>query len=387
VKARIFDIGLAAGLLVGVLTTAPAAAEPDLRLEVASYNVQFVMPDLPLLQHLVRDLPGQKPNVEPRARAIGKALACFDLIALQETINDRRRAELLGQLEADASTCGKRSRLPSGRMFATLAGPSLPDGSFLPLLDDELTLASRLPVESVDMQAFHEAVGADALAAKGVLHARLALGPGPADRLDVFTTHLQAHDDRTEIRRRQIEELAAFIRSRARVGGPVLVLGDFNLWGGDPERADPGSEYNRLLDALNRAVAPRRFVDLWLATHPRDPEAESGSKRRVLADGSVRPREKRIDFLLLAGADRAWPLDMRRDFLPSDLKVDGAPVGDLSSHAALLATIALTRPSETAVTAAGGLATSGASNEPLPRPSAAAVVAGPRRAPDRRSRP
>jgi endonuclease/exonuclease/phosphatase family metal-dependent hydrolase len=309
------------------------------------------MPELPFPGNLVRDLPGQKPNVELRARAIGAALACFDVIALQETINDRRRAELLDQLEADGRDCGKPSRLRSGRMFATVAGPGLPDGSLLPLLDDELTLASRLPVESIDMHPFHEAAGADALAAKGVLHARLALGPAAADRLEVFTTHLQAGDDRFQVRTQQVEELADFVRGRARGGGPVLVMGDFNLWGGDVDRADPGSEYNLLLGALDGAVAPRRFVDLWLAAHPQDPETASGTKPRVLPDGSVRPREKRIDFLLLAGADRALPLAVRRDFLPSEIVVDGAPIGNLSSHAALLAEIALRRPGEDASTA------------------------------------
>jgi endonuclease/exonuclease/phosphatase family metal-dependent hydrolase len=343
-----------AGLLLAASAPAPAAAEPGAveELEIATYNVQFVMPELPILGHLIRDLPGQKPNVELRARAIGTALACFDVIALQETINDRRRAELLDQLEADGHACGKPSRLPSGRMFETIAGPNLPDGSsLLPLLDDELTLASRLPVESVDMLAFHEAAGADELAAKGVLHARLVPGPAPDDRLDVFTTHLQADADEGGVRRRQIEELAAFVRSRARAGGPVLVMGDFNLWGGDVDRADPKSEYNFLLGALDGAVAPRRFVDLWLATHPRDPETASGTKPRVLKDGSVRPREMRIDFILLAGAGRVQPLEMRRDFLPRKLIIDGAPVGNLSSHAAVLATIAWRALSNGALTA------------------------------------
>jgi endonuclease/exonuclease/phosphatase family metal-dependent hydrolase len=351
-----------AGVLLTASTAAPAMAEPGaaLDLKIASYNVQFVMPDLPVLGHLIRDIPWQKPNVELRARAIGTALACLDVIALQETINDRRRAELLDQLERDGRACGKPSRLPSGRMFATITGPDVPAGSgWLPLLGDELTLASRLPIESVDMRVYHEAAGADALAAKGALHVRLALGPDPADHLpadhlDVFTTHLQANDDEEFVRRRQIEELADLVRSRADSEGPVLVMGDFNLWGGDVDRADPGSEYNFLLGALNEAVAPRRFVDLWLATHPRDPETASGTKRRVLRNGSVRPREKRIDFLLLAGAGQIRPREVWRDFLHRDLLIDGTPIGDLSSHAALLAEIAWGAAGNPARTVAAG---------------------------------
>ena len=120
-------------------------------------------------------------------------------------------------------------------------------------------------------------------------------------------------------------------------------MGDLNLGGGAQDRADPASEYNHLLAMLDAAVAPRRFVDLWLATHPDDPETASGTKPRLLADGTVRPRERRIDYLLLAGAGQATPLAMRRDFLPSDLVVDGAPLGDLSDHAAVIAEI-LWRP-------------------------------------------
>ena len=116
-------------------------------------------------------------------------------------------------------------------------------------------------------------------------------------------------------------------------------MGDLNLWGGTSDRADPASEYSGLLAAMNAAVAPRRFVDLWLATHPTDPESDSGTKPRLLEDGSLRPREKRIDFLLLAGDGRAQPLDDAPRFPAERSVVDGEPLGDLSNHAALLAEI------------------------------------------------
>ena len=326
------------------------------RLAVASYNVQFVTPELPVLGQLLREFPGHKPNVAARARAIGAALACFDVIALQETINDRRRAELLAELEARGRGCGQPSRLPSGRVFELFSGPQIADDSgWLPLVDDELALASRLPVVARGMLTFADAAGEDRLAAKGVLHARLARGQGATDVLDVFTTHLQAGREHGEVRRRQVEELAAFVRRSASAEGPVLVLGDLNIWGGTVDRADPASEYNHLMQALNAAVAPRRFVDLWLATHAEDPETDSGTKPRRLQDGSLRPREKRIDFLLLAGAERATPLAMRRDFLPSTLRVDGEPVGDLSDHAALFADIAWRRRGDPLTVAAESL--------------------------------
>ena len=52
----------------------------------------------------------------------------------------------------------------------------------------------------------------------------------------------------------------------------------------------------------------------------------------------MRAHEERVDYLFLAGA--AVPRFMRIDFFWSDLVVDGAPVGALSDHAALLADIA-----------------------------------------------
>jgi endonuclease/exonuclease/phosphatase family metal-dependent hydrolase len=315
-----------------------AAGEPVLRLQVASYNVQFVTPELPLLQGLLREFPDHKPNVTARAEAIGAALACFDVVALQETVNDRRRAELLGQLEAQGRHCGKDSRLPTRRMFETSAGPPIPaDAGLLPLVDDELTLASRLPVVTRHTLVFTDAAAEDMLAAKGALHTRLARGQG--DTLDVFTTHLQAGHEHAAVRRSQIAELAVFVARVAARQGPVLVMGDLNLWGGTLDRADPASEYRHLMAALDAAVAPRRFVDLWLATHPDDPETDSGTKPRILKDGSARPREKRIDFLLLAGGGQVTPVAMRRDFLPSALMIDGEPLGDLSNHAALIAEI------------------------------------------------
>ena len=337
-------------LALALLTAAPAAAgEPFERLQVASYNVQLAMPELPLLGRLLREPPGHKPNVAVRAAAIGAALACFDVVALQETVNDRRRAEIEAALQRHGQHCGKPGRLGAGRTFVLLSGPPLPDDAgLLPMFDDELALASRLPIVASHALSFTDAARADAFVAKGVLHARLRRAEG--DELDVYASHLQAGQEHAAVRRSQIAELAAFIRDTAAVHGPVLVMGDLNLGGGAQDRADPGSEYNHLMATLDAAVAPRRFVDLWLATHPEDPETASGTKRRLLADGSLRPRERRIDFLLLAGAGQATPLAMRRDFLPSDLVVDGAPVGDLSDHAALMAKI-LWRPPSAPLTA------------------------------------
>lgn len=331
---------LLAGALGATVAAGRAHAEDGAGLRVASYNVQFVTPDLPLLRHVLREWPGHKPNVRSRAEAIAARLACFDVIALQETINQRRRREMFARLEAAGRWCGKPSRLPTGRMFAFVDGPDVTDGSgWLPLVDDELALASRLPVVATDGHVYRHAAEEDVLAAKGVLHARLA--NGAAGPIDVFVTHLQAGDEHGAVRRRQIQELGAFVRRK--VNGrahPVLVLGDFNVRGSLVDRQDPASDYRFLVRSLNRALAPLRVRDAWLTTNADDPETASGTKPRVFPDGTLRPHEERIDHLFVAGRGAA-PTWTRVDFFWSDLVVDGAPLGHLSDHAALLAGIAL----------------------------------------------
>ena len=325
---------------------------PGDMLRVASYNVQFVTPDLPLVRHLLREWPGHKPNVTERAHAIAARLACFDVVALQETINDRRRRELFEGLETAGRGCGKASRLPSGRTFAFVDGPDVEDGSWLPLVGNEVALASRLPVVAAGSHVYRTAAEEDALAAKGVLHVRLARSAD--DLIDVFVTHLQAGEEHGAVRRRQIEELASFIRARVNdAAHPVLVLGDFNVRGSRVDRQDAASDYVFLLRTLNAAVAPRGFADAWLATHADDPETDSGTKPRVLADGTLRPHEQRVDYLFLAGAAAA-PRSTRIDFFASDLIIDGAPLGHLSDHAALLAEISWRRAPTAAHLAASG---------------------------------
>ena len=318
-------------------------AAPGDTLRIATYNVQFVTPDLPLVSHLLREWPGHKPNVTARAEAIAARLACFDVVALQETINDHRRREIFERLETQGRACGKPSRLPSGRMFAVVDGPDVEGGSWLPLVGNELALASRLPIVAAGSHVYEHAAEEDALAAKGVLHARLATRPRRGDR-----RLRHPSSGRRRARRRcggaRSRSWRAFIRAAAHgAADPILVLGDFNVRGTLVDRQDPASDYNFLQRTLRAAVAPRPFVDAWLTTHAADPDAGSGTKPRLRADGTLRAHEERIDYVFLAGADAA-PRAMRRDFFASDLIVDGEPVGALSDHAALLAEISWRRP-------------------------------------------
>jgi endonuclease/exonuclease/phosphatase family metal-dependent hydrolase len=300
------------------LVPAPAAET----LWIAQYNVQFVTPwDFGTVS------PKHWPNTEARARAIGETLACFDIVALNETINDTRRGEIFAAMERAGAACNRPSRLASGRYFAVLAGPE-PDapsfariGNFLSSdaalawLGDEVALASRLPIVDSAAMAYSVARGSDALAAKGVLHARLRRGGNApqGDLLDLFVTHLQANYP--DVRKVQIAELTAFIRERSDPAVPAILLGDLNIDGSAAARRDPRAEYH----AMIRELAALGFRDPGQALK-----------------GTDSWQRRRIDYLLLRSA-RLSVAELRTEQF-HDLQVRA-----LSDHAALTAEL-LWRP-------------------------------------------
>jgi endonuclease/exonuclease/phosphatase family metal-dependent hydrolase len=300
---------------------APASPET---LRIAQYNVQFVTP-----WDFGRVSFKHWPNTEARARAIGETLACFDIVALNETINAARRGEIFAAMERAGAACGRPSRLASGRYFEVLAGPA-PDapgfaqiGDFLmgdaalAWLGDEVALASRLPIVASASTAYSVARGSDALAAKGVLHARLWRGGNApqSDLLDLFVTHLQANHP--DIRKAQIAELAAFIRERSDPALPAILLGDLNIDGSAAARRDPRAEYHPMI----RELAALGF---------RDPGQALG--------GTDSWRRRRIDYMLLRSAQLSVAGLRTEQF--HDLLVRA-----LSDHAALTAEL-LWRPAE-----------------------------------------
>ena len=313
------------GLAACALALSPARADD---LDVIQYNVQFVAP-----WDFSRASLNHHPNTEARARAIGQALACYDIVALNETINDRRRRQILAAMEAAASSCGKPSRFGGGNRFQLLAGPSLPAAaqgwpslsalvafarSDVPMAvtDDEVAIVTRLPIVASGSHIYSSARGTDALTAKGVLYARLGRrgAARPSDAIEVFVTHLQANH--AEIRRSQIAELAAFVAARADPGLPALLLGDFNVDGSTAARADPEGEYQGLM----RRLAPLGFRDLGLAL-----------------GGTDSWERRRIDYIFLRGeAVRA------RD---AGVETFGElPFDALSDHAAVAARLRWPRP-------------------------------------------
>ena len=279
-----------ASLAATALLTLLAAPGQALELDVIQYNVQFVSP-----WNFGRVSWDHKPNTEERARAIGRALACYDIVALNETINDDRRRQILEAMRAQAGACDRPARPGWDPGFSVLTGPKLPEeqaglpglGALadfvtadvpMALTDDEIALVTRLPILDSAALRFDAARGTDALTAKGVLHARLGRGVRAAedDALDVFVTHLQANH--ADIRDLQVEQLADFIEERSDPALPALILGDLNIDGSPEARADPEAEYH----AMMRRLAPLGFVDIGLDL-----------------DGTDSWQRRRIDYVLL----------------------------------------------------------------------------------------
>ena len=328
------------------LALLPLAAQAE-ELDVVQYNVQFVAP-----WDFSRASLGHRPNTEERARAIGRALACFDIVALNETINDSRRREILEAMELAAPGCGKAPRFEGGRHFEIFAGPKLPPGenrlgslaaladfaaSEVPLaaVDDELALISRLPIVARSTHVYGIGRGTDALAAKGVLHARL-LRDGPAGGvLEVFATHLQANHP--DVRRAQIAELAGFIRAKADPELPALLLGDFNVDGGFAARWKADGEYRNLM----RELADLGFLDPGLTL-----------------GGTDSWRRRRIDHIFLRP----------RGLQPLELRVEGMRGPDgvaLSDHAAVVARLRWPGPETPTPTGLGDFRKPPAAKSPL----------------------
>jgi endonuclease/exonuclease/phosphatase family metal-dependent hydrolase len=306
----------AGAALALALLAAGHAQAADQTLRVAQYNVQFVTP-----WRFGKVSAKHWPNTEARARAIGETLACFDVVALNETINQARRGEIFAAMERAGAACGRPSRLPSGRQFEALAGPA-PDApslarladwltadAALAWLGDEVAIASRLPIVASAQMAYSTARGSDALAAKGVLHARLWRGGAAphGDGIDLFVTHLQANHP--DVRRAQIAELAAFIRERSDPALPAILLGDLNIDGSAAARSDPRAEYHGMI----RALAALGF---------RDP----GQALR----GTDSWQRRRIDYMLLRSGQLGVANLRTEQF--NDLRVRA-----LSDHAALTA--------------------------------------------------
>jgi endonuclease/exonuclease/phosphatase family metal-dependent hydrolase len=300
-----------------------------------TYNVQFLTPwDEGTIES------GHWPNTAARAAEIGAALACHDIVVLNETVNVRRRSEILGAMNANSAYCDGRS---GDSTFTWVSGPEINATHIItgwplaidifinnigePLMDHEVAIASRYPIVESNSVVFANRYGLDALAAKGVLHARLQLGNDEAPAyLDVFATHLQAGF--TAHKRAQVLELADFIYEHAEPDIPILLMGDFNIDGAAAKQADKRSDYNYLMNILEHLGTGHSLVDV--GSH-----LSGGTNYSDTPDAY---RTQRIDHIFLSNP--AW-LASREKVRILDFSGVSGKEGTLSDHAAVRALLAV----------------------------------------------
>ena len=203
-------------------------------------------------------------------------------MALQETFEDKHRQQIIDQVAT-----------VWGDALQSLASPKSPKQLF----NGGCLLLTRFRIvesHSVVFKHFSkpEDYGylADGFAAKGVIHARLALDPKNPERcIDVFVTHLEARAD--DMRLLQYQEFADFVEQHSAPEYPFLLLGDFNTQGMEANRNDPDSAYSLFMKAMNQAAPEASLQDVW----PLLWEEELGGT----TDQESADIGKRIDYIML----------------------------------------------------------------------------------------
>ena len=76
--------------------------------------------------------------------------------------------------------------------------------------DSGLLILSRFPIIAAGAFSFSDAQGSDRLANKGVVYARIKIGPSNDDYIHFFNTHLQSHGY-GETRFKNLSELLMFV--------------------------------------------------------------------------------------------------------------------------------------------------------------------------------
>jgi endonuclease/exonuclease/phosphatase family metal-dependent hydrolase len=192
------DIGPVSVQQATPFATSPTVSTNDVNLTILTYNVW----GLPLWL-----------NHEPRARYVRIASDLEhlhpDLVLLQEVWTKSAAAVVPtngGWLVAQA---------PSANFFHR----------------NGLMILSRLPVIGAEFHAFRKAAFPDSIVRKGALKVTVQ-APG-GQRFNIWNVHLQA--DAPRVRRRQIEQLATWVRDAHDCQAADLVGGDFNSTPDSPE--------------------------------------------------------------------------------------------------------------------------------------------------------
>ena len=267
-----------------------AAAEDEAAdvLRVITYNVQF-LPG-------IASAANKRKEPHYRAERIAEEVSGFDIVALQETFHPRFRDIILDGLR----------KAWDGELNVVVSPQ--PEGRF----NGGCLIATRLPIVESGAMIFENfstpeeyGLRADGYAAKGVIHARIALTKDPqGETIDVFVTHLEARAD--DLRELQYPEFAAFVKAKSGVDRPALILGDLNTRGTPEYRSDAESQYTLLMSALSRGLG-RELTDVWPALMG---DANGGTSEQESEEIG-----RRIDYILVSNPNPAGlqlkPLSIR----------------------------------------------------------------------------
>lgn len=214
-------------------------------IRIITYNVQF-LPGLASVKN-------KRSNPKYRAERIAEEVSEFDIVGLQETFQSKYRKQILGQVEQNWGGNLQSIRSPTAKGFFATGG---------------CLLLSRWPIADSNSVVFTNfskpadyGLRADGFAAKGVIHARIASVGTPDEHLDVFVTHLESKAD--DMRKRQFEELGAFVKSVSERSRPAIVIGDMNTRGAKSFREDSESQYSQLVEQLGKARPNCELIDVW----------------------------------------------------------------------------------------------------------------------------
>ncbi|KAF0714140.1 Aste57867_4027 [Aphanomyces stellatus] len=286
---------------------------------------------------------------ELRLEYIKRKIIQYDVVLLQEMFValSSRAASLIAHAHAHG-LC-----YHAGSVYPSFFSPQLVDGGLL--------ILSRFPICKAAVHRFSVGCGSDGLASKGVVFAQVQVVPNnPRALVNLFTTHTQAgiRKDATDIRWRQILELARFVRTHGHPEIPALVGGDFNL---DARHDvdfvdDDAPAFSKCPESLLYKEVVRVLSDDGRVT-VRDVQPGHGvtnaNGHGVLChtwpDEMVESVGKCIDYLfLLVGKQAVTILDAAVD--RCEIKVDGGetprplPITHLSDHWGLTATLEFAFP-------------------------------------------
>lgn len=300
--------------LIGVLVVArPLAADEQIvPLRTITYNVH-------LLPDVAAKIAGKRGASDYRAIAIGKRLADYDLMGINEAFDSSRSRAMVQTLQASSPT-----------KLALAFGPGR---SGRHLIGSGLVLLSRWPIIDTHTITYADAsrfltsgFKADGFAAKGALHARIQLGKDPNSSLDVFLTHLESRSDKA--RYKQLLELSRFIAEHADGSCPIVVMGDFNV---AMERSNAisysteSTPYQRMRRALSASGHP--FTDVGELGTPRP----FGTSNAIVEHGG-----RRIDYIFVSQPSANVNARLRAlNTKTLQFHDDRVPEGSLSDHAAV----------------------------------------------------